>query len=423
MVKFLQKTDPRVAKLIDAETKRQEMTLDLIPSENIVSKAVLEALGSPLTNKYSEGYPQKRYYAGNAVIDDVELLAQERARRVFGLGGEWHVNVQALSGSPANLAVYFALLQPEDKLMGMNLSSGGHLTHGEKVTASGTFFNSIQYDVGRNGFLDYEAIKRMALKEKPKLIIAGFTAYPRIVDFEKFGEIANEVNAYFMVDMAHIAGLVAAGAHPSPFPYADVVTTTTHKSLRGPRGALIFSRTDKEIIKNGKPRSLGRAIDSAVFPGLQGGPHDNQTAAIAVCLGEAMKPAFKSYGKQIVKNAKALAAELQKLGFELVSGGTDNHLMLIDLANTGVSGREAQDRLERAGIIVNRNTIPFDPRSPFDPSGIRLGTPAVTTRGMKEREMRIVARLIHQALTDKGLGDITKEVRVLCKRFPIRRPA
>lgn len=415
----LKKSDRAVAKLITAETRRQRETLDLIPSENITSFAVREALGSVLTNKYSEGYPKKRYYAGNAVIDDVELLAQERARKVFHLSGDWHVNVQPYSGSPANLAVYVALLGPGEKIMGMSLPFGGHLTHGWKASVTGQWFSSVQYGVKRDGYIDYDEIVTLARHEKPKIIVAGATAYPRIIDFARFAKIARDTGAYLMVDMAHIAGLVAAGAHPSPFPHADVVTTTTHKSLRGPRGALIFSRTDKIIIKAGREVSISKAIDSAVFPGLQGGPHDNQTAAIAVCLGEAMKPAFKKYGHQIIKNAKALAKELTKLGFQLVSGGTDNHLMLIDLTNRGISGREAQDRLESSGIIVNRNTIPYDTRSPFDPSGIRIGTPAITTRGMKEKEMKVIAGLIRDVLTRNEIKGISRQVKDICRKFPV----
>jgi len=418
MLNLLKKSDPQIAKLIFAEIKRQRYTLDLIPSENIVSRAVLEALGSPLTNKYSEGYPSKRYYAGNAVIDDVEVLAQERARNVFRLGKEWHVNVQPYSGSPANLAVYVGLLKPGEKIMGMSLPFGGHLTHGWKVSVTGKFYSAVQYGVNREGFLDFDEIKKLAEKEKPKIIVAGATAYPRVIDFEKFAKIAHDVGAYLMVDMAHIAGLVAAGAHPSPFPHADVVTTTTHKTLRGPRGAMIFANRNSLIAKH-HDVDIASAIDKAVFPGLQGGPHDNQTAAIAVALHEADKPAFKKYGHQIVKNARALAHALQKLKFELVSGGTDNHLMLIDLTNLGISGREAQDKLESVGIITNRNTIPYDTRSPFDPSGLRIGTPSLTTRGMKEREMKLVAGFIHEALTGVNVNAVWKKVIVLCKKFPL----
>ncbi len=415
----LKKYDPEVATLVAAEARRQQNTIDLIPSENIVSRAVRETLGSELTNKYSEGYARKRYYAGNRVIDDIELLAIERAKKVFSLDKEWSVNVQALSGSPANMAVYFALLKPGDKVMGMSLSFGGHLTHGASVNFSGKLFTMIPYGVDRKGYLDYAAIRELAQKEKPRMIIAGATAYSRVIDFEKFGAIARECDAYLMVDMAHIAGLVTAGAHPSPFPHADVVTTTTHKTLRGPRGALIFSRNDRVLRAGEKEISLSQAIDKAVFPGLQGGPHDNQTAAIAVALKEAMAPAFKKYGRQIVKNADALASALQKHGIEIVSGGTDNHLMLIDLTKLGISGREAQDRLEEAGIVVNRNTIPYDTRSPFDPSGIRIGTPSVTTRGMKEKEMREIARIISSVLLKADIKSTKKQVAGLCARFPI----
>jgi len=417
---YLKKTDPEVAGLIALETKRQSETIDLIASENIASLAVREALGSVLTNKYSEGYAGKRYYAGNSVIDEVEELAKARARKLFGLGKHWSVNVQPLSGSPANMAVYFGLLEPGDKFMAMALSSGGHLTHGDPVNFSGRLFRPVHYSAGKDGYIDYEEVRRLAMREKPKLILAGFTAYPRTIDFKKFGAIAKETGAFFMVDMAHIAGLIAAGVHPSPFPYADVVTTTTHKSLRGPRGAIIFSRIDRKFTRDGKETTIARAINRAVFPGLQGGPHDNQTAAIAVCLKEAMSPLFKTYGKQIVKNARALADALQKLGFNLVSGGTDNHLMLVDLTDKNISGLEAQTRLEEVGIITSRTTIPHDPRPAYDPSGIRLGTPAVTTRGMKEKEMREIARLIHGALTKEGRYAIKTQVQKLCKRFPIR---
>ncbi|MFY9462158.1 MAG: serine hydroxymethyltransferase [Candidatus Sungiibacteriota bacterium] len=414
----LSKSDPQLAKLVAIEIKRQQETLDLIPSENITSPAVLEALGSALVNKYSEGYPGKRYYAGNKIIDEVEILTQERARKVFHLGKNWHVNVQPYSGSPANMAVYYALLEPGGKIMGMSLPFGGHLTHGWRVNFSGRFYQSVQYAVGRGGLIDYGEVARLAHKERPKIIVAGATAYPRIIDFKKFGQIAREVGAYFMADIAHIAGLVAAGAHPAPFPYADVVTTTTQKSLRGPRGAIIFANKNSGVAKKNLI-DIASAIDKAVFPALQGGPHDNQTAAIAVALGEALKPSFKKYGRQVVKNAKALARELQKLGFRLVTGGTDNHLMLIDLTNLGISGLSAQDKLEEAGIIVNRNTIPYDTRSPFDPSGIRLGTPAVTTRGMKEKEMKEIARFIHATLTKNNKRATSVRVKVLCRRFPI----
>ena len=414
----LLRQDKELARLVASETKRQQWTLDLIPSENIVSPAVLEALGTPLTNKYSEGYPKKRYYAGNALVDEIELLAQNRARKVFRLSRDWHVNVQPYSGSPANMAVYYALLKPGDKIMGMSLPFGGHLTHGWKVNFSAKFYRSVQYTVGRNGYLDYGEVYKLAHKEKPKIIVTGATAYPRIFDFKKFSVIAREVGAYLMTDIAHIAGLIAAAAHPSPFPYADVVTTTTHKTLRGPRGAMIFANTKSKMAEWHRV-DIASAIDKAVFPGLQGGPHDNQTAAIAAALGEALKPAFKKYGRQIVKNAKVLALELKKLGFQLVSGGTDNHLMLIDLTNLGISGKEGQDRLEKIGIVVNRNTVPYDQRSPFDPSGIRLGTPSITTRGMKEREMKMVARFIRKALLGKDLSIAAGGVKKLCRKFPI----
>ncbi|MBI2639812.1 MAG: serine hydroxymethyltransferase [Candidatus Sungbacteria bacterium] len=409
-------SDRIIFNLIRDEIKRQQWTLDLIPSENIVSAAVLEALGSPLTNKYSEGYPGKRYYAGNNVVDEIELLAQERARKVFRLGKNWHVNVQPYSGSPANFAVYYALLKDGEKIMGMSLPFGGHLTHGWKVSATARFWKSVQYGVGRDGYVDYNDVRKIAQKEKPKIIVCGATAYSRIIDFKKFRKIADEVGAYLMADIAHIAGLIAAGAHPSPFPYVDVATTTTHKTLRGPRGAMIFVNTKSKIAAINKV-DIAKEIDKAIFPALQGGPHDNQTAAIAVALGEAMMPAFKKYGRQIVKNAKILAHELQELGLEIISGGTDNHLMLVDVTKLGISGREAQDRLEQVGIIVNRNTIPYDARSPFDPSGIRIGTPSITTRGMKEKEMKEVARLIFEALTGNSQSDTNKKVKVLCRSF------
>lgn len=416
----LKRRDPELWRLVDTETRRQAETIDLIPSENIVSPAVLEALGSDLTNKYSEGYPGKRYYAGNAVVDAIERLAEERARRAFRLGQQWHVNVQPYSGSPANLAVYFALLNPGEKLMGMSLPFGGHLTHGWPVSASGKLWETVQYTLGADGRLDYTAIRKLAMKERPKLIICGATAYPRLIDFEKFSRIAREGKAYLVADIAHIAGLVAAGLHPSPFPYADVVTTTTHKTLRGPRGAVIFVNTKSAIARHHK-LDIASAVDRAVFPGLQGGPHDNQTAAIAACFGEVMRPTFRRYARQVVKNARALARALARGGFELVTGGTDNHLLLLDLTNHGISGREAQDRLERAGIIVNRNTIPFDTRSPFDPSGIRIGTPAVTSRGMDERDMDLIAGLIRDTLTKTAsAANIQRQVRTLTRRRSVR---
>ncbi|MEK7504854.1 MAG: serine hydroxymethyltransferase [Patescibacteria group bacterium] len=391
-------TDQEIERLIKAERARQKRVINLIPSENYVSKDVLAALGSELNNKYAEGYPGKRYYGGNAVVDEVERLCQKRALKLFKLNpDEWAVNVQALSGSPANLAVYYAMVPPHGKIMGMSLDHGGHLTHGHKVSLTGKIFQQIPYGVSKETeLLDYEELKKIARANKPDVIVAGFTAYPRIVDWEKFRDIADACGALFMVDMSHFAGLVAGGVYPSPFKYADVVTTTTHKTLRGPRSALIFSRRDK--------RELDKKIDKAVFPGLQGGPHLNQIAAVAVALQEAIRPEFRKYAQQIVKNAKALGNELQKLGWRLVSGGTDSHLLLVDTwsppagGGKGIGGKEASDKLEKAGIIVNKNMIPFDTRTAVDPSGIRLGTPAETTRGKKEREMVVIARKIDKIL-------------------------
>ena len=439
-MKALQKGDSTIYKAIKAEEKRQQETLMLIPSENYASKAVLEASGSVLTNKYAEGYAHKRYYQGNVFVDDVEDTAVERAKKVFGVP---HVNVQPYSGSPANSAVQFALLNVGDTVMGLALSSGGHLTHGHpNVTFSGKFFRSVQYSVGKDGWLDYEEIAKLAKKEKPKLIIAGTTAYPRILQWKKFAAIAESVGAYLMADIAHIAGLVAAGAHPSPVPYVHRVTTTTHKTLRGPRGAMIM------VTKKGlqKDAELASKIDRAVFPGLQGGPHNHTTAGIAVALKEAMTPGFKKYGMQVVKNAKALAQELMSKGFELLSGGTDNHLMLVDLRNKQVSGRLAAVALEYAGLILNYNSVPFDTNPPLFPSGVRLGTPGMTSRGMKEKEMKKVAGWIDvvvehikngQLPTDKAqrmqylrdfdtrmakdkfLAGIKKEVFAMTKKFPV----
>ncbi|MEK7534396.1 MAG: serine hydroxymethyltransferase [Patescibacteria group bacterium] len=443
----LKKTDPQIYDLIKQEEKRQRDVLEMIPSENYTSRAVMEALGSVLTNKYSEGYPKRRYYQGNKIVDEVEILAQDRAKKLFGVP---YVNVQPLSGSPANVAVYMALLDYKDKLMGLSLSFGGHLTHGAPLTFSSKFFTSVQYQLGKDGYLDFDEIEGLAIKEKPKLIICGFTAYPRIIDFEKFGAIADKVGAYLMADVAHIAGLIVAGVHPSPVPYVDIVTTTTHKTLRGPRGALIMV-TEKGLKKN---PDLPKKIDSAIIPGLQGGPHDNQTAAIAVALKEASLPWFKRYAEQIVKNAKALAKELLKYDFNLVSGGTDNHLILIDLRNRKVNGSIAAIALETAGIVVNKNGVPFDTMPPFYPSGIRLGTPAITTRGMKEKEMVKVAQFINRAVEEvkgqslpsvngfdklttrqertefmkkfrsevvknKKLLAIAKEIKTLCSKFPV----
>jgi len=395
--------DTQIKKLIDAEKKRQKKVINLIASENYVSKDVLEALGSELTNKYAEGYPGARYYGGNEVMDKVERLAQERALELFKLSSnEWAVNVQPLSGSPANLAVYLALCPPSRnpdssfqpaRVMGMSLAHGGHLTHGHKVSATGKFWVQVPYGVDeKTEVLNYEATKAIAAWEKPAIIVAGYTAYPRIIDFKKFREIADSCQAILMVDMSHFAGLVAGGVYPSPFQYADIVTTTVHKTLRGPRAALIFSRKDE--------RNLPTKIDKAVFPGLQGGPHLNQIAAVAVALDEAMKPEFKKYAKQVVKNAAALAGELARLGWRIVSGGTDTHLLLVDtwMNGKGIGGKEASERLEKAGIIVNKNTIPFDTRSPVDPSGIRLGAPAETTRGKQEKDFTEIAKKINEVL-------------------------
>ncbi len=386
--------DKQIKKLIEQEIKRERKVVNLIASENFVSTDVLSALGSVLTNKYSEGYPGKRYYGGNQVIDEVEQLAQSRALKLFGLSGKhWHVNVQPLSGSPANLAVFTALL-PHDgtgKIMGMSLAHGGHLTHGHAVSATGKFWRQIPYGVSnKTERLDYDELARIAKKEKPHIIVAGFTAYSRKIDWKKFRYIADTVGAYLMVDMSHISGLVAGGAHSSPFPYADIVTTTTHKTLRGPRGAMIFAKKDE--------RKLDEKIDKAVFPGLQGGPHENAIAAIAVALREASEAKFKTYAKQIIKNAQALSSKLSRLGWRIVSGGTDNHLLLVDTWKNGISGKEASERLEVAGIIVNMNTIPFDTRKPTDPSGIRIGTPAETTRGKKEKDMIMLAKKIDSVL-------------------------
>lgn len=387
--------DKQLERLIKAERNRQKRVINLIASENFVSKDVLEALGSEFTNKYAEGYPGKRYYGGNKVVDKIEDLCSERALKLFGLSSEsWHVNVQPLSGSPANLAVYLALVPQGGKIMGMSLDQGGHLTHGHKVSATGKFWQQIPYGVDKkNEVLNYEELKKIAAEQKPNLIVAGFTAYPRIIDFKKFREIVDVCGAYLMVDMSHFAGLVAGRAYPSPFDYADIVTSTVHKTLRGPRSALIFAKKDQ--------RGLDKLIDKAVFPGLQGGPHLNQIAAVAVALKEASSPAFKKYAAQVIKNAKVLADELQKLGWRIISGGTDSHLVLMDtwLNGKGISGKEASDRLEKAGIIVNKNAIPYDTRPPADPSGIRLGTAAETTRGKKEKDFKKIAEKIDYELS------------------------
>ncbi len=389
-----QMKDKQIEKLIVGEKKRQKGVINLIASENYVSEDVLKALGSELTNKYAEGYSAARYYGGNEFVDKIENLCKERALKLFGLNSnKWHVNVQALSGSPANVAVYLGLVPVGGKIMGMNLQDGGHLTHGYKVSITGKVWQQVPFGVdSKTETIDYVEIKKLAEKEKPNIIVAGFTAYPRTVDFKKFREIADSVGAYLMVDMSHFAGLVAGGVYPTPFKYADVVTTTTHKTLRGPRSAMIFSKIDD--------REIYKKIDKAVFPGLQGGPHLNQIAAIAVTLKEADTPAFKKYAGQILKNAKALSGELQKLGWRIVSGGTDSHLILVDtwMDGKGIGGKEAGDRLEAGGIIVNKNTIPGDTRSPMDPSGIRLGTAAETTRGKKEKDFVKIAQKIDKIL-------------------------
>ena len=393
--------DKEIERLIKLEEKRQNGVINLIASENYVSRDVLMALGSVFTNKYSEGYPGKRYYGGNEIVDKVENLAKERALKLFGLSkNKWSVNVQPYSGSPANLAIYLALVPIGQKIMGMSLSMGGHLTHGHKVSATGKLWKWIHFGVSKKTeLLDYYEIRRIARCEKQKMIVAGFTAYPRVIDFKKLRKICDEVGAIFMVDMSHFAGLVAGGAYPSPFPHADVVMTTTHKTLCGPRAAIIFSR---KIKLHASSFMLHDLIDRAVFPGLQGGPHINQIAAIAVCLKEAATPAFKKYAKQVVKNAKVLAKELQKKGWRIVSGGTDSHLFLVDTWARGISGKTAQELLEAEKIIVNKNTIPFDTRSPFDPSGIRIGTAAVTTQGMKEKDMIKIAQKIDKILKSHG---------------------
>ena len=415
--------DKEIQTLITKEVKRQTDGLEMIPSENHTSGNVLAALGSRLTDKYSEGYPGKRYYGGCENVDAVENIARDRAKKLFGVS---HANVQAYSGSPANLAIYFAIADPGDTIMGMDLYFGGHMTHGLKVNFSGKWFNSVQYQTGKDGYLDYEVLAAMVRKAKPKLIFTGATVYPRIFDWKKLREIADQVDAYLIADISHIAGLVVGGAHPSPAGIADVIMTTTHKTLRGPRGALILCNGNPSTpLKNVERtrENLPTLIDRAIIPGLQGGPHNHQTAAIAVALNEAAQPAFKTYAKQIVKNAQKLADELNKKGYQLVTGGTDNHLMLIDLTNKKITGKQGEVALGKAGITVNKNTVPFDPRPPFDPSGIRLGTPALTTRGMKEKEMVQVAEWIDRALSnhtdDKKLSQIEKAIKEFTKAFPL----
>lgn len=405
----VKKVDPEIADAIVAEQERQNSHIELIASENWVSKAVMAAMGSPLTNKYAEGYPGKRYYGGCECVDVVENLAIERAKELFGCD---YANVQPHSGAQANLAVQFAVLNPGDTIMGMNLDHGGHLTHGSPVNISGKYFKVVPYGVDDNGFLDYDRMRELALECKPKMIIAGASAYARTIDFKRFREIADEVGAYLMVDMAHIAGLVAAGEHPSPIPYADVVTTTTHKTLRGPRGGLILANKEAAEKFN---------FNKAIFPGTQGGPLEHVIAAKAVCLGEALKPEFKEYAHQVVLNAKALADALQKQGFKILTGGTDNHLMLLDLRGMDISGKELQNRCDEVFITLNKNTVPNDPRSPFVTSGVRIGTPAVTTRGLKEEDMPKIAECIWLAATDfeNKKEYIKAEVTKLCDKYPL----
>jgi glycine hydroxymethyltransferase len=405
----LEQIDPEIYRLIKQEETYQIESVRLIPSENYVSKAVLEATGSVLANKYSEGYAGRRYYEGQRYIDQIETLVSNRAKSLFGVE---HANVQPYSGSPANLAVYFALLKPGDGLMGLGLPHGGHLTHGWTVSISGNIWRPIHYSVDRESHrIDYDAVRQLARTERPKMIVAGATAYPRQFDFKIFSEIAREVGAYLLADISHIAGLIVAGVHPDPVPYADVVMTTTHKTLRGPRGAMILCR-----------KELAPQIDKAVFPGLQGGPHNHTTAAIGVALKEAAAPEFKDYGRQIIRNAKVLAEELLSRGFQLVSGGTDNHLIVVDLTNKKAIGKKAAQALDHAGIICNYNTVPFDPRKPFSPSGIRLGTPAVTSRGMREPEMRQIGAWLDTVvanLDDEGvIARIAGEVREFSRQFP-----
>ncbi|HTX86840.1 MAG TPA: serine hydroxymethyltransferase [Candidatus Nanoarchaeia archaeon] len=412
MLKYenIKKEDKEVYAAIEKEAKRQADELEMIASENYVSPAVLEAMGSILTNKYSEGYPAHRYYGGNQNIDEVETIAIERAKKLFSAE---HVNVQPLSGSPANAAVYFAFLKPGDKVLGLRLDHGGHLSHGHPVNFSGLLYNFIQYGVDpASGYIDMKAVREMALKEKPKMIVVGFSAYSREVDWQAFKDIADEIGAFTFADIAHIAGLVAAGAVGNPVPIFDVVTTTTHKTLRGPRGAIIMCK-----------EKFAKQVDRAVFPGMQGGPHDHITAAKAVAFGEALRPEFKIYAKQVIANAKVLAAEFIKRGYRVISNGTDNHLMVVDMTSKNITGREAEEVLNKIGISVNRSTIPNDPNPPFKPSGVRFGTPALTTRGMKEKEVSQIAAWIDEAIMNKDneekLAELKKKVKKLCGKFPL----
>lgn len=407
-IQFISEYDPEIGEAMAAELKRQRRGIELIASENFVSEPVMAAMGSILTNKYAEGYPGKRYYGGCECVDVIENIARDRACKLFGAE---HANVQPHSGAQANMAVYFALLKPGDTVLGMNLAHGGHLTHGSPVNMSGSYFHFVPYGVDtETGRIDYDKLREIALEAKPKLIVAGASAYPRIIDFEKISAVAKEVGAYFMVDMAHIAGLVAAGLHPNPVPYADVVTTTTHKTLRGPRGGMILCKEE-----------LAKVIDKAIFPGTQGGPLMHIIAAKAVCFGEALRPEFKDYQHQILKNAKALEKALLAEGFDLVSGGTDNHLLLVDLRPMNITGKELEHRLDEVYITVNKNAIPDDPQSPFVTSGIRVGTPAVTTRGLKEEDLAVVGHLIGLCAKDfeQSSDYIRSEVTKLCAKYPL----
>ncbi len=441
-MKFLKKTDPQIYSLVKAEEKRLEETLMMIPSENLASEAVEEAVGSSFGNKYAEGYPYKRYYQGQLFIDQVETLVGDRIKKLFKVP---YANPQPYSGSPANFAIYTALLNPGDKIMGLDLSHGGHLTHGAKASAVSKFFHSIPYYLNKEGYIDYDELEKSALKEKPKIIVAGTTAYPRFLDWKRFAQIAQKVDAYLMADISHITGLILGGVYPTPVPYVHVIMTTTHKTLRGPRGAIIMV-TDKGLKKDPQ---MADKISKAVFPGLQGGPHINTIAGIGVALKEASRTSFKKYASSVVKNAKTLAQELVKYNFNLVSGGTDSHLILIDLQNKKLLGNTVAEACEAAGIVLNRNSVPYDPNPPFFPSGIRLGTPGITSRGMKEKEMKLIANWINQVVeglsetkkrqaigTDKEkkrdtrnqliqktaiIKQVGKQVKLLCRRFPIKK--
>lgn len=406
----LQQEDPEIYGLIQEEAERQEYGIELIASENYTSKAVMEAMGSVLTNKYSEGYVGKRYYGGNQVIDKIEQLAIDRCKKLFGCE---HVNIQPLSGSPANAAVYLAVLKPGDKVLGLKLDHGGHLSHGHPVNFSGILYNFVQYEVEKEtGRIDMDKVREIALREKPKMILAGFSAYSRNLDWKRFKEIADEVGAITMADISHIAGLIAGKQLESPVPFFDIVTTTTHKTLRGPRGAIIMCK-----------EKFAKLIDKGIFPGMQGGPHDHINAGKAVAFGEALRPEFQAYAKNVIKNAQAMADELMKLGYKIIGDGTDNHLMVVDMTSKGVSGKEAEIALEKVGVSTSRSTIPFDPRKPFDPSGLRLGTPAITTRGFDEEDSREVARIIDRTVLarndDEALKAIRAEIVALCKKHPL----